>query len=229
MANAIIYGPSGAGKTVNSTMVRTGKRGRNLLLNSDNSHVVLKNFKRDNLDVEVVGKWMDKDNTGKPQDNFIKQFERAVAADKYDNIIVDNVSDIFDMAILEMEASGKYKDMRQAYQQVYMQLKRLAREAGRVNTNVIFTAWHNQEPIVLPDGTQQMRVSPKLPMKILDNFIGLCNVCAYLTKAEKDGQQIYYYVTGGSPTLYAKDQLYCRASCMPEDIFTEPKKQENKQ
>lgn len=222
--NAIIYGASGTGKTVNSTLVRADNRGRNLLLNSDNSHVVLQNFERDNLDIEIIRNWLDKDKIGKPQDNFIKQFENAVAAEKYDNIIVDNVSDLFDMAILEHEASGKHKDMRQAYQMVYMQLKRLAREAGRVNTNVIFTAWHNVEQIVLPDGTPQTRISPKLPMKILDNFIGLCNVCAYVTKADKDGQPVYYYVLEGSPALFAKDQLFCRASCMPEDIFTAPSK-----
>lgn len=222
--NGIIYGPSGAGKTVNSTLVRADNRGRNLLLNSDNSHVVLQNFTRDNLDVEVVEHWLSKDNKGQPQDNFEAQFHRAVDSEKYDTIIIDNVSDLFDMAILEFEKSGRFKDMRLAYGAVYNDLKRLAREAGRVNTNVLFTAWHNQEVIVLPDGTQKMRISPKLPMKILDNFIGLCNVCAYIVKGEKDGKPIYYYALEGSPTLYAKDQLFCRASCMPEDIFTAPTK-----
>ena len=28
--NALIYGPSGAGKTVNATRVKTGERGKNL-------------------------------------------------------------------------------------------------------------------------------------------------------------------------------------------------------
>lgn len=220
MANALIYAPSGGGKTVNSTLVKTGKRGKNLLLCSDNSQVVLNNFNRPNLDVKVIEHWMDSDPAGKAQDCFGQQFENAVASQKYDNIIVDNVSDLFDLAILEMDASGRYKDMRQAYQLVYQALKRLVREAGRVDCNVIFTAWHETEEITLPSGQKAMRTKPKLPMKILDNFLGLCNIVAYICTAEKDGQTRWYYHLAGAETLYAKDQLHCRKTCLPEDIFT---------
>ena len=37
--------------------------------------------------------------------------------------------------------------------------------------------------------------------------------------AEKDGKKAWYYVLEGKPTMYAKDQLFCRKSCMPEDLF----------
>lgn len=218
--NALIYAQSGGGKTCNATLVKTGKRGKNLLLCSDNSHVVLKNFERPNLDIEVVEHWMDADTTGKPQTHFNAQFEKAVASQKYDNIIVDSLSDIFDLAILELEASGRYRDMRQAYQLVYQNLKRLARIAGQVDTNVIFTAWHDMTEIALPSGDKAIRISPKLPPKILDNVLGLCNIVAYITTAEKDGTKRWYYHLEGSPTLYAKDQLHCRKNCLPEDIFT---------
>ena len=220
MANALIYCQSGGGKTVNSTLVKVGKRGRNLLLCSDNSQVVLNNFERPNLDVQIIENWMDKDPSGRAQNNFNKQFEDAVASQKYDTIIVDNVSDLFDMAILELDASGRYKDMRQAYMLVYQNLKRLVRTAGQVDCHVIFTAWHTVDEIALPDGTRATRIAPKLPMKILDNFLGLCNIVAYITTAEKDGTKRWYYHLEGSPTLYAKDQLHCRKNCLPEDIFT---------
>ncbi len=220
MANALIYCQSGGGKTTNSTLVKVGKRGRNLLLCSDNSQVVLNNFERPNLDIQIIENWMDKSPDGRTQENFNKQFEDAIASQKYDTIIVDNVSDLFDMAILEMDASGRYKDMRQAYQLVYQNLKRLVRTAGQVDCNVIFTAWHNTDEIALPDGTRATRTSPKLPMKILDNFLGLCNIVAYINTAEKNGEKRWYYHLEGSPTLYAKDQLHCRKSCLPEDIFS---------
>ena len=218
--NALIYAQSGGGKTCNATLVKTGKRGKNLLLCSDNSHVVLKNFERPNLDIEAVEHWMDTDAAGKTQTHFNEQFEDAVASQKYDNIIVDSLSDIFDLAILELEASGRYRDMRQAYSLVYQNLKRLARIAGQVDTNVIFTAWHDMTEISLPTGEKAMRISPKLPAKILDNVLGLCNIVAYITTAEKDGTKRWYYHLEGSPTLYAKDQLHCRKNCLPEDIFT---------
>ena len=220
--NALVYGPSGAGKTVNSTSVKAEKRKKNLLLCSDNSHIVLNNpeFNRDNLTTEIVEHWMDRDNVGKEQNCFSKQFDAAVEKKAYDNIIVDNISDIFDLAILEFDASGKFKDMRQAYQIVYQELKRLARKAAQVDCNVIFTAWTDLQEITLPDGTKAVRTQPKLPNKILDNFLGLTQIVAYINTAEKDGKKAWYYVLEGRPTMYAKDQLYCRKSCMPEDIFS---------
>ena len=220
--NALIYAPSGGGKTVNSTLVKAEKRKKNLLLCSDNSHIVLNNkeLHRENLTIEVIEHWIDKDNFGKDQDCFIKQFDRAVDRKLYDNIIVDNISDLFDLAILEYDASGKIKDMRQAYMIIYQELKRLARRAAQVDCNVIFTAWTDLQEIMLPDGTKTVRTQPKLPNKILDNFLGLTQVVAYINTAEKDGKKAWYYITEGRPTMYAKDQIFCRKSCMPEDIFT---------
>jgi hypothetical protein len=47
------------------------------------------------------------------------------------------------------------------------------------------------------------------------------NVVAYInTATDKDGNKRWYYVTEGKPTLIAKDQIGCRKSCMPQDIFT---------
>lgn len=220
--NSLIYAPSGGGKTVCSTMVNAPKRGKNILLCSDNSHVVLNNaeFKRSNLTVEVVEHWLDKAKDGTPQKYFIKQFEDAVDSKQYDNIIVDNISDIFDMAILEFDESGRVKDPRQYYQIVYQAFKRLARKAAQVDCNVIFTAWTDLQYITLPDGSQVVRTQPKLPNKILDNFLGLTQIVGYLTTTEKGGNKRWYYVLAGSPTLYAKDQAFNRKVCLPKDLFT---------
>lgn len=218
--NALCYTVSGGGKTVNSTLVKATKRGKNLLLCSDNSQIVLNNFKRENLDIQIVEHWLSKDKFNQDQNNFLKQFEDAVESKKYDNIICDNISDIFDLAILEMDESGRYKDLRQAYQTVYQELKRLARKAAQVDCNIIFTAWTDLQEINLIDGTKTVRMQPKLPNKILDNFLGLMQVVAYINTAEKDSKKAWYYVLEGSPTMYAKDQIYCRKWCKPEDIFT---------
>lgn len=221
--NALIYAPSGGGKTCCTTLVKAGGRGRNLLLCSDNSHVVLKNFDRPNLDIEVIEHWMSESPDGDAQKYFKEQFEKAVASKKYDCIIVDSLSDIFDLAILELDGSGRYRDFRQAYQLVYQEIKRLARIAGQLDTNVIFTAWHDMTEIALPSGEKAIRISPKLPAKILDNVLGLCNIVGYIrTAADKNSVKRWYYHLEGSETLYAKDQLYCRKTCLPEDIF-EPK------
>jgi phage nucleotide-binding protein len=215
MANALIYAPSGGGKTVNATRVPIGKRGKNLLLCSDNSQVVLNNFDRKGWIIHAI----------KDVADLHEQFEQAVSAELYDNIVLDNLSDIFDLWILELEESGKYKDMRQAYQLVYQSIKRLTRKAGQVNTNVTFTAWEDQSEIVLPTGEKALRISPKLPYKILDSVCGLCNIVGYVRTKEKDGQKTWYYYLEGSPILYAKDQLHCRKFCLPEELFEITKKE----
>lgn len=216
--NALIYGQAGSGKTVNTTLVKSNKR--NLLLCSDNSHIVLNNFKRTNLDIEIVKHWLDTDKNGTVQEHFKQQFERACESKKYDNIIVDNVSDLFDLAILENDECGREKDPRRYYQATYQALKRLARIAGQVDCNVIFTAWTDLQEINLPDGTRTVRTQPKLPNKILDNFLGLMQIVGYIQTAEVKGEKKWYYTFQGSPLLYAKDQAFNRKSCIPESLFT---------
>jgi phage nucleotide-binding protein len=214
--NALIYAPSGGGKTVQVTRT-PGKR--NLLLCSDNSSVVLNQpkFKRDNLDIQTVSHWLPNDKYNKPQEHFHAQFETAVESKKYTNIFVDNLSDLFDLAILEMDESGRYKDMRQAYQSVYQAIKRLARKAGQLNCNVIFTAWANQQEIILPTGERGMRIEPKLPPKIIDNVLGLCNIVGYVTPNKERTE--WFYITEGTPSLYAKNQITGESRVKPEEIW----------
>lgn len=213
MANALIFCQSGGGKTVNSTLVKAAKRKKNLLICTDNSSVVLQNFERPNLDVQNVSSVKE----------FIESYREGYSSQKYDNIILDNLSDLIDMWLLELDDSGKFKDFRQAYQLVYQSLKRLSRESTTLDCNTIFTAWSDTMEITQPTGEVVTRLQPKVPAKILDNICGLMNVVAYINSAtDKEGNKRWYYVTEGKPTLLAKDQIACRKSCMPEDIFMTP-------
>jgi len=213
MANALIYCQSGGGKTCNSTLVAAPKRGKNLLICSDNSSIVLQNFERPNLVVKNVSTVKD----------FVDSYQEGYTSKKYDNIILDNLSDLIDMWLLELDASGKFKDFRQAYQLVYQSLKRLSRESTMLDCNTIFTAWSDNFDVTLPTGEVVTRLQPKVPAKILDNICGLMNVVAYInTATDKDGNKRWYYVTEGKPTLMAKDQIACRKSCMPENLFATP-------
>ena len=218
MANALIYCKSGGGKTVNSTLVAAPKRKKNLLICTDNSSVVLQNFKRPNLEIQNVGSVKE----------FVDAYRNGYESKKFDNIILDNLSDLIDMWLLELDASGKFKDFRQAYQLVYQSLKRLSRESTTLDCNTIFTAWCDTVDCPLPTGEIVTRLQPKLPPKILDNICGLMNVVAYInTGTDKEGNKRWYYVTEETPSLYAKDQIACRKNCMPEGIFTIETKQAN--
>ena len=79
--------------------------------------------------------------------------------------------------------------------------------------------------VTLPNGEVVNRVSPMLPAKIKQQVCGLCNIVAYVTSAvDKDGKRQWYYITEGKPTMMAKDQLYLRKSCLPENAFVAPEK-----
>jgi len=214
----LIYGPSGAGKTVNSSRASAEGGKKVCLLSSDYSYVALNNFPdiRKNVDVVEIYHWLDKDKKGLAQENFIKQFSDAVNSGKYSTIIVDNLTNLFDMAILEYDETGNFNDPRRYYLLVYQQLKRLLIKANQVNCNVLFTAWELVDSVPDKDGTLYERVRPHLPLKIMDSILGLCQIVGKVRKDDKKG---YYYDLRGSEFRYGKDQIYAREYCLPENIF----------
>lgn len=207
MSVAMIVGESGAGKTVNATLARTPKRIK--LICTDNSSIVLQNFDRPNVDIENVS----------TVDAFMDAFHKTCENKEYSMIIIDNLSDYAEMAILEMEASGDFKDMRRAYAVLYNQIKRLVRESTAVNCDVVFTAWQDIMELTLPTGEKVQRVQPKLPHKILNSVCGLTNIIAHVQNAMDGDKRRWYYIMDGSPALLAKDQLKCRKTCLPEDLW----------
>ena len=209
MAVMCLYGQPGSGKTVNATRLP----GKSLLISSDNSAIVLKNFERPNLVIKEAQGFK----------SFVDIFEEATTNKQYDNIIVDCLTDLIDAYIVEIRENGFSGDIRQYYLAVYTKVKFLVRKAAFCDTNVVFNCWEDVEAITLPTGEAATRVTPMLPAKIKQQVCGLCNIVAYVTSAI-DSQKVkqWFFVTEGSPTVMAKDQLFLRKSCMPENAFTAP-------
>lgn len=218
MSVAMIWGSPGSGKTVAAT---APKKEKIKLLCSDNSAVVLNMFERKNVEVERVEHWLD---PGDGKNYFTKQFETALASGKYTLIVVDNLTDIKELALLEIEEQGKIKDIRQVYQAVYMAIKRLTRMAANAKCHVTFTAWDDGEKITKADGTLALRQSPNLPPKIRPQVLGLCNIVGQMAKGkDKDGKMSWFLITEDSETRYGcKDQLHGRKFIMPENLFEAP-------
>lgn len=218
MSVAMIWGSPGSGKTVAATAPKNEKI---LLLCSDNSAVVLNMFERKNVTVERVEHWLD---PGDGKNYFTKQFETALESGKYSLIVVDNLTDIKEMALLEIDEEGKIKDIRQVYQAVYMAIKRLTRMAANAKCHVTFTCWDDSEEITKADGTLALRQYPNLPKKILPQVLGLCNIVGQMAKAkDKSGTMRWFLISEDSETRYGcKDQLYGRKSIMPEKLFESP-------
>ncbi len=163
MAVMCLYGQPGSGKTVNATRLP----GKSLLISSDNSAIVLKNFERPNLTIKEVQGFKD----------FVEVFEAATANKQYDNIIVDCLTDLIDAYIVEIRENGFSGDIRQHYLAVYTKVKFLVRKAAFCDTNVVFSCWEEVESVTLPSGEIANRVSPMLPAKIKQQVCGLCNIC----------------------------------------------------
>ena len=105
MAVLCLYGQPGSGKTVNSTRLP----GKTLLISSDNSALVLRNFDRPNLTVKPASNFKE----------FVDSFEEATASKQYDNIIVDCLTDLIDAYIVEIREGGFSGDIRQYYLAIY--------------------------------------------------------------------------------------------------------------
>lgn len=217
MAVSMIWGSPGSGKTVAAT---APKKEKILLLCSDNSSIVLSQpqFKRENVKIEKIEHWLD---PGDGKNYFTKQFETALASGKYTLIVVDNLTDIKEMALLEIDEQGKIKDIRQVYQVVYMAIKRLTRLAANAHCHVTFTAWDDAEEITKQDGTLALRQFPNLPKKILPQVLGLCNIVGQMTKKPDDkGNMRWFLLTEDSETRYGcKDQIKGRKAIYPEVLY----------
>ena len=210
MATMCLYGQPGSGKTVNATRLP----GKTLLLSSDNPSLVLRNFERPNLTITEVKNFKE----------FVDAFEAATATKQYDNIVTDCLTDLIDAYIVEIREKGFSGDIRQHYLAVYTKVKYLVRQAAFCHTNCVFNCWEYVEAVTLPSGEIVNRVSPMLPSKIKQQVCGLCNIVAYVTSAvgKQSGKKQWYYITEGQPAIMAKDQLFLRKSCMPEEAFTAP-------
>ena len=208
MAVMCLYGQPGSGKTINATRLP----GKTLLLSSDNSALVLKHFDRPDLTVKEVRSFKE----------YTEAFEAATASKQYDNIITDCLTDLIDAYIVEIREKGFSGDIRQHYLAIYTKVKYLVRKSAFCGTNCVFNCWEDVEAVTLPTGEVVNRISPMLPAKIKQQVCGLCNIVAHVTSGVKDGVRVWYYITEGTPTTMAKDQLFMRKFCMPEEVFIDP-------
>lgn len=217
---ALIHGESGDGKTYNVLQLP----GRKILLSTDGSYHLAASVAKD-LAIRDVTRCI-KDKDGKEM-CFVEQFDAAVA-DKPQHIIIDNISDLIDMWVLELKNShldnGNY-DFRRDYNTTYEAIRRLVRRALSCGVNVIFTAWSLTEDRVQPTGEVVQRMIPQLPAKIVNSVCGLCNIVGMVRHKDVDGQTVYYFDLTGSDQLLAKDQIWGRKACLPAQLFTPPQAQ----
>ena len=180
---ALFYCAPGVGKSTALGIIAEKTKGKTLILDVDRTFVnamAKLEVVHDLSKVDVVE--VDNINTFQSWSELL--VELGDMADKgtleYDNICVDNISELERCILSDLGSKGKNKGVPAQADYQYMQFKlvnslRYMKSWGK---NIYWTAWETTELFQNPDGSSYSRQYPKISAKIVDNICGLCDVVA---------------------------------------------------
>lgn len=203
----LIYGPPGMGKT-SSVKYFAGKT---LVLDVDRTTQVLRGCKNiDILEIDNIKAW---DDWQKTIIDLHKNYKG-----KYDNIVVDNISELERCLLSDLGSKGKNQGVPSQgnYQQMQFRLANSLRYMKEMDCNIIWTAWEDTDQYTSSEGQQFNRSYPQLNRKILNNILGLCSVVAKLT-INTEGKR--GFVMSATNSIYAKNQIDDRKGCLQSELI----------
>ena len=216
----LIYCPPGVGKSTALGIIAEKSAGRTLILDVDRTIVptlAKKEVVKDLSKIDVIP--IDNIHTFKAWTDVLTELNamHEVGKLEYDNICVDNISELERCILSDLGSQGKNKGVPAQADYQYMQFKlvnslRYMKSWGK---NIYWTAWETTEVFNNPDGSGYHRKFPKISAKIVDNICGLCEVVAqvHVNKAGQRG-----FVLEATQNIYAKNQRDSRKSCKIEDF-----------
>ena len=205
----LIYGPPGMGKTTALKYLP----GKTLVLDVDRTSKVLKGCK--NIDIAEV----DNINTFQHWTNILKDMvENKEKYAIYDNIAVDNVSELERCILSDLGSQGKNKGVPAQGDYQYMQFKLVnsLRYMKNVGSNLIWTAWEATDLYQDSSGQQFNRSFPQINQKIINNVLGLCDVVGRLM-INNEGERGFALTATNS--TFAKNQLDNRKGCLQNELI----------
>lgn len=207
----LIYGNPGFGKTSTAKYLP----GKTIVINIDKSAKVLRG--NENIDIadidthKIWGEWLD----------TVKELLNGAAND-YDNIVIDNVSELFRACLANLGREGKnHRVPSQAdYQRVDFTILDSLRALLQLNKRIVFLAWETSDQWTDENGMIYNRAMPDIRTKILNNFLRLTDVVARLVKkTTDDGEEVRGFILQPSASVYAKNRLDDRKGCKVEELF----------
>lgn len=207
----LIYGNPGIGKTTAIKYIP----GKTLVVNIDKSAAVLAGS--ENIDIADI-------DTHKIWDEWLGLVTELLkgAAKDYDNIVIDNVSELFRASLANLGREGKNHRVPSQgdYQRVDFTILDSLRALLQLNKRIIFTAWETSDVWTAENGQSFNRAMPDIRSKIMNNFLGLTDVCARLVKGTtEDGDEKRGFVLQPSNSVYAKNRLDERKGCKVEELI----------
>ena len=213
---ALLYCAPGVGKSTALGIIGEKSKGKTLVLDVDRTFVptmakdeVVHDFSKfEVLQVDNINTWTDW--TKKLTD--LKAAKEAGKLTEYENICVDNISELERCILSDLGRQGKNKGVPAQADYQYMQFKLMdsLRFMKSLGLNVIWTAWETTEDYVTIDGTSYTRSYPKISKKIVDNVCGLCEIVGKII-VNKDGER--GVVMEATQNIYAKNQIDTRKIC----------------
>ena len=203
----LIYSPPGIGKTTSIKFFP----GKTLVLDIDRTSDVLKGLP--NIDIAKINNidtWQDWEQT------VLELSQNYIG--KYENIVVDNISELERCLLSDLGAKGKNMGVPSQgnYQQMQFRLVNSLRYMKNLQSNIIMTAWEMTDSYTTAEGQQFNRSYPQLNLKILNNIAGLCDVVAKLT-FNADGERGFVLMPTNS--IFAKNQLDDRKGCLQTQLI----------
>ncbi|MGQ7425398.1 AAA family ATPase, partial [Streptococcus suis] len=154
--------------------------------------------------------------------NVVKELLKG-AAEPFDTIVVDNVSELFRACLANLGREGKnHRVPSQAdYQRVDFTILDSLRALLQLKKRIVFTAWETSDQWTDENGMIYNRAMPDIRSKILNNFLGLTDVVARLVKkTTEDGEEVRGFILQPSASVYAKNRLDDRKGCKVDELFT---------
>lgn len=215
----MIYANPGLGKTYSLGFLP----GKTLILDVDGSSSTLaKHPNKQNIEVwrldssDIWQEWIDTIS------DLVTN--KAVYEKKFDNICVDNISELFKAQLEDLGKKGKNNGVpsQADYQRTdFMNLRGL-RALNNLDCRIVLTAWETTDTYTELNGQFFTRSMPDIRSKILNNFLGLCDVVGRLvTKKDEDGKETRGLILQPNQSVYAKNRLDERNGCLVEDLVKE--------
>ncbi|UNB47638.1 AAA family ATPase [Staphylococcus coagulans] len=206
----LIYGKPGSGKTHTLNYLP----GKTLYVSVDKSERPLKgNENIEILDFNSHEAWTE-------WGELMKWFaENEELLKKYDNIVVDNLSELFRSMLANLGRTGKNERVPEMshYQRVDFFTIDSLRYMQSLKKRLVFLAWETNYDFYTPAGQQITQSVPDIRKTIRDNVAGLCQVVARLIVNKESGKRGFILMPTNQ--IFAKNQLDSREHCLQEDLF----------